>query len=91
MNHIIEQTASISDLAGIGTELIKLKNSKTGEVLAFIGNTNGEECISLPKPIRIDDLICISEIMQKKKFNKALDKKNIDKAEIFINKKFNQR
>lgn len=91
MSHIIEQSTTSSDLAGMGKELVKLKNMKTGEVLAFIGEFNGNECVNFTKPIKIDDLIAVAEIIQKKKFNKAISKNNFDKAEGFINKKFNDR
>lgn len=91
MSHIVEQVASSSDFAGIGNELIRLKDNKTGEVLAYIGNIGSEECVSFTRPVRLNDLISIIEIMQKKKFNKALSKNEIDKAEGFINKKFNQK
>ena len=91
MNKIVEQTASVSEIAGIGMELIKLKNEKSGEVLAYIGQIDKKECVSFTKPISFDDLISVAEIVQKKKFNKAIIKNEFDKAEGFINKKFNHR
>lgn len=91
MSHIVEQAATTSDLAGMGKELIRLKNTKTGEVLAFIGQFENKECISFPRPIKFEDVIAVAEILQKKKFNKAMNKNEFDKAEGFMNKKFNQR
>ena len=91
MSHIIQQQADVSDLAGMGANLIKLKNSETNEVVAYIGVFNGEDSVSFTKPVSIKDLIAVSDIFGTKKFSKSMDKKDLEKAEIFINKKFNNR
>ena len=91
MSHIIQQQADFSDLAGMGSDLVKLKNSENNEVVAYIGVFNGEQSVNFTKPVSIKDLIAVSEIFGKKKFSKSMDKKDLVKAEVFINKKFNNR
>jgi len=91
MSHIVQQQADFSDLAGMGADLIKLKNSETNEVIAYIGVFEGEDSINFTKPVSVKDLIAVSEIFGKKKFSKSMGKKDLAKAEVFINKKFNNR
>jgi len=91
MSHIIQQQADFSDLAGMGLDLVKLKNSETNEIIAYIGVFNGEESVNFIKPVSIKDLIAVSGIFGKKKFSKSMGKKDLVKAEVFINKKFNNR
>jgi len=91
MSHIIQQQADFSDLVGMGSDLVKLKNSENNEIIAYIGVFNGEESVNFARPVSIKDLIAVSEIFGKKKFSKSMCKKDLVKAEVFINKKFNNR
>jgi hypothetical protein len=77
-----------SDLAGLGSNVVKIVDSETGDNICYIGYQDSMEKIYFPKPITIEQIVEIAEFVCKKKFERALSKGNLEKAQKLANKKF---
>ena len=85
---VTETQTGRNDLSGFGDSVVKLTDKDTGEVVAFIGMQQGEEMVYIPKPITAEQLEAVSELVQRKKFNKHISNERFDKAQAFADRKF---
>lgn len=82
-------TNADSELSGLGRDTVKLVDADTGSCLCYIGIRNDEEFVHFTKPVTVETLEAIAELINKKKFGKALNSGDIDKAQKFADRKFN--
>ena len=75
-------------LTGFGENVVKLTDSTSGEILAYVGKQNGEEKVHFAKPITVDQLEDVYELLQKKKFNKHISKERFNRAQEYADRKF---
>lgn len=85
---VIETPTTRNELSGFGDNVVKLTDSETAEVLVFIGKQEGEDKVYFPKPISLEQLHTIFDLLSKKKFNKYLFSEQFDKAQEFADRKF---
>lgn len=85
---VTETPTTRNDLSGFGDNVVKLTDSQTSEVLAYIGRLNGEEKVHFSRPVNADQLEAVFELLQKKKFNKHISNERFDKAQEFADRKF---
>lgn len=87
-----EAPAGKSEINGFGDNVVKIIDSETGQVVCFIGKHkeltgDTEELIHFPSPMPIALIGAVSELMEKRKMRKALDKGDYKKAQRFADKK----
>jgi hypothetical protein len=62
---VTETPTNCNDLSGFGENVVKLTDSQTSEVLAYIGRLNGEEKVHFSRPVNVNQLEAVFELMQK--------------------------
>ena len=67
-----------------------LVDADNGNCLCYIGIKNDEEVVHFTKPVNLETLEVVVELINKKKFGKALNAGDIDRAQKFADKKFHQ-
>lgn len=87
-----EIPAGKSEINGFGDNVVKITDSETGRVVCFIGKQKGlneseEELLHFPSPVPVALVEAVSELMDKRKMKKALDKGDYEKAQRFADKK----
>lgn len=82
------QESPTRDLAGFGENIIKLTDKMTGETLCYIGRIQGEEKIHFSRAISLKQLESVTELLQKKKMQKFLDREKYEKAQSYADRKF---
>lgn len=84
---VVELNAS-ETIAGLGKEVVKILDAESGESICYIGHQNEEHRIFFSRPIGIEEIDAVRELVRKKKFSKALVKGKIKKAQKLADKKF---
>ena len=84
----VNEIPSNNEIAGFGDKVVKITDQETGEVVAYFGIQNEKEKVYFSKPISIEGLEAVNELLQKKKFNKHIANERFDKAQNFANRKF---
>ena len=79
---------SNNEIIGFGDKVVKITDQETGEVVAYFGIQDEKEKVYFSKPISIEGLEAVHELLQKKKFNKHIANERFDKAQNFANRKF---
>lgn len=79
-----------TEISGLGHDTVKLIDADNGNSLCYIGIKNDEELVHFTKPVTLETLEAVVELINKKKFGKALTAGDIDKAQKFADKKFHQ-
>ena len=88
-----ESPAAKTEINGFGDNVVKITDSETGRVVCFIGKQKGlheeseEELLHFPSPVPVALVEAVSELMDKRKMRKALDKGDYEKAQRFADKK----
>lgn len=77
-----------NDLSGLGDSVVKILDADNGNCICYIGVKDENEVVHFTKPVCLEALRAVVELMNKKKFGKALNSGNIEKAQKFANKKF---
>ena len=85
---VAETPTNQNDLTGFGENVVKLTDSMSGQILAYVGKQGGEEKVHFAKPITVDQLEAVHELLQKKKFNKHISNERFDRAQEYANRKF---
>lgn len=76
---VTESPTGKQDLSGFGDSVVKLSDPETGEVVAFIGVQQGEQRVHFPKPISVDLVEAVNDLLQRNKFHKHISKERYDK------------
>jgi hypothetical protein len=84
---IVEINAS-ETISGLGKEVVKILDAESGESICYIGHQNEEHRIFFSRPIGIEEIDAVRELVRKKKFSKALVNGKIKKAQKLADKKF---
>jgi hypothetical protein len=84
---LMEQKAEIVGFEGVP---IRLFDSLNDETVCHIGKIKGEEAAYFHRPVSLEELETIVELLQKKKMRKHLSNGDIEKAQEFANRKFQQ-
>jgi hypothetical protein len=84
---IVEINAS-ETISGLGEEVVKILDAESGESICYIGHQNEEHRIFFSRPIGIEEIDAVRELVRKKKFSKALVNGKIKKAQKLADKKF---
>jgi hypothetical protein len=84
---IVEINAS-ETISGLGEEVVKILDAESGESICYIGHQNEEHRIFFSRPIGIEEIDAVRELVHKKKFSKALVNGKIEKAQRLADKKF---
>ena len=85
---LLEQNSK--DITGFDNEVVKITDATTGNAVCHIGLIHGIESVYFTRPMSLEDLEAIVELMNKKKMQKHLTNGNYDKAEEFANRKFHK-
>lgn len=83
-----EEMASSTDLAGFGNSLFRIRRPDTGEIVAFIGELEGKECVHLTRAQPVHIIIALGELLSGRKMRRAMENQDYDKAQRLANKKF---
>lgn len=84
---IIQHKAD-TELSGLGTDVVKILDADNGTCICFIGIQNDAEMVHFTKPVSLESIEAIVELLHKKKFGKALNDGDIEKAQKYADKKF---
>jgi hypothetical protein len=84
----VNEIPSNNEIIGFGDKVVKITDQETGEVVAYFGIQDEKEKVYFSKPISIEGLEAVHELLQKKKFNKHIANERFDKAQNFANRKF---
>lgn len=84
----IHETPNSRDLAGFGASVVKLTDKESGELVCFLGKSNGEEKVFFGKAVSFEQIEAVADFIQRKKFQKLVGKDEFDKAQIYADKKF---
>ena len=82
-------TRAESELSGLGRDTVKLVDAESGSCLCYIGIRNDEEVVHFTRPVNIETLEAVADLINRKKFGKALNSGDIEKAQKFADRKFN--
>lgn len=85
---VTESQTGRSDMGGFGDAVVKLTDHETGEVVAYIGMQEGEQKVHFAKAVTPDQVIAVSELLERKKFGKHISNERFDKAQAFADRKF---
>lgn len=89
----VQETPAIkNEIVGFGDNVVKITDSETGRIVCFIGKKKGleeseEEFLHFPSPVPVALVEAVSELMDKRKMKKALNKGDYEKAQRFADKK----
>jgi len=83
-----EELVNINQIAGLGSDIVKFVKKNTDEVICFIGKRDDKDVVYFQRPVSCEDLLSITDIIGKKKMQKALSKGNFEKAQKFANKTY---
>lgn len=84
----IQETPNTRDLAGFGENVVKLTDKDSGELVCFLGKSNGEEKIFFGKAVSPGQVEAVAEFIQRKKFQKFVGKDDFSKAQEYADRKF---
>ncbi len=79
-----------AEISGLGQDTVKLVDADNGNCLCYIGIKNDEEVVHFTKPVTLETLEAVVELINKKKFGKALTSGDFDRAQKFADRKFHQ-
>lgn len=77
-----------TELSGLGENVVKILDAENGNCICYIGLKNENEIIHFTKPVTLEAIEAIVELLNKKKFGKALNSGDIEKAQKLADKKF---
>ena len=77
-----------TELSGLGSDVVKILDADNGNCICFIGMKDEDEMVHFTKPVSLEAIEAVIELLHKKKFGKALNAGNIEKAQKYANKKF---
>lgn len=81
-----EEVVNINQIAGLGSDIVKFVKKDTDEVICFVGKQDNKDVVYFQRPVSCEDLISITDILGKKKMQKALSKGDFEKAQKIANK-----
>lgn len=82
---LIEQKG---EMAGFEGPAVRLFDALNDETVCHIGIIKGEEAAYFHRPVSLEELETIVELLHKKKMRKHLSNGDIEKAQEFANRKF---
>lgn len=84
----IVEINALDAISGLGKDVVKIIDAESGESICYIGHQNEEHRIFFSRPIGIEEIDAVRELVHKKKFSKALVNGKIEKAQRLADKKF---
>jgi len=84
---VVEQDAQ-DTIAGLGDNVVKIVDADSGEGICYIGQKNEEHCIFFSRPIGLEEIEAVSQLIRKKKFIRAMKKGKLEKAQKLADKRF---
>lgn len=84
----VHETPNAHDLEGFGENVVKLTDKDSGEVVCFLGKSDGKEKVFFGRAVSPDQVEAVAELLQRKKLHKYIGKDEFEKAQQYANRKF---
>jgi hypothetical protein len=65
MRSLCSESIGRSELGGFGQNIVKIRDSGTGETLCYIGKVNGEDRVHFAKASSPEAIIALAELLKK--------------------------